>query len=269
MTVDEINQYLIKINEIQKKMNVTLFYKGNEALILRIVIWVIVFGALFYFIMHEFNIIESIFFATLSWFVLSVVTLCVSNSIVDVERKKSFQTVPFEFIIYLTSGKKKAVNEIPKLLSEINNRAGNPNPRFTDLETAKRFLLAEKAKQEYIKRQEEIIREENIRIEEEETKKNSRILEKIEKAVKGEVFRTIHKKDFPVSITDKDVMVIIGISIQRTELYKKKVEGKPIFINSLLEYTEKDLTPLLQNNPVIEEYIENTVKKVNEVIKNE
>ena len=64
-------------------------------------------------------------------------------------------------------------------------------------------------------------------------------------------------------------MVITGISIQRTELYKKKVEGKPIFINSLLEYTEKDLTPLLQKNPVMEEYIDNTVKKVNEVLKNE
>ena len=163
------------------------------------------------------------------------------------------------------------MNEIPKLLSEINSRAGNPNPRFTALETAKRFLLAEKAKQEYIKRQEKIIREENIRIEEKQTKENSRILEEIERAVKGEVFRTIHKKDFPVSITDKDVMVIIGISMQRTELYKKKVEGKPIFIfiNSLLEYTEKDLTPLLQKNPVMEEYIDNTVKKVNEVLKNE
>lgn len=269
MIIDEINQYLIKINEVQKKMNVTLFHKGNDALILRIVFWFIVFGALFYLIMHEFGIIESIFLAVMSWFVLSVVALCISGSIVDAETKRSFQTVPFEFIIYLNSGKKEAVNEIPKLLSEINSKAGKPAPHFTDLETAKRFLLAEKAKQEYIKKQEEIIKEENIRIEEERTRENSRILEKIEKAVKGEVFRTIHKKDFPVSITDKDVMIIIGISIQKTELYKKKVEGKPIFINSLLKYTEEDLTPLLQNNPVVEEYIENTVKKVNKVLKNE
>ena len=269
MTVDEINQYLIKINEVQKKMNVTLFHKGNDTLILRIVFWFIVFGALFYLIMHEFNIKESIFFAAMSWLVLSVVTLCVSGSIVDAESKRSFQTVPFEFIIYLNSGKKEAVNEIPKLLSEINSKIGKNNPRFTDLETAKRFLLAEKVKQEYIEKQEEIIRKENLRIEEKQTRENSRILEKIEKAVKGEVFRTIHKKDFPVSITDKDVMVIIGISIQKTELYKKKVEGKPIFINPLLEYTEADLTPLLQNNPVVEEYIENTVKKVNKVLKNE
>lgn len=147
---------------------------------------------------------------------------------------------------------------MPKLLSEINSKVGKNNPHFTDLETAKRFLLAEKPKQEYIEKQEEIIKEEN-----------SRILEKIEKAVKGEVFRTIHKKEFPVSITDKDVMVIIGISIQKTELYKKKVEGKPIFINSLLKYTEKDLTPVLQNNPVIEQYINETVKKVNEKLGSE
>lgn len=227
MIIDEINQYLIKINEIQEKMNVTLFHKGNDALILRIVIWVIVFGVLFYLIMHEFSIKESIFFTVISWLVLSVVALCVSGSIADAESRRNFQTVPFEFIVYLTSGKKEAVNEIPKLLSEINSRAGNPNPRFTDLETAKKFLLAEKSKQEYIKRQEEIIREENIRIEEKQTKENSRILEEIERAVKGEVFRTIHKKNFPVSITDKDVMVITGISMQRTELYKKRLKGNP------------------------------------------
>ena len=110
MIVDEINQYLIKINELQKKMNVTLFHKGNDALILRIVFWFIVFGDLFYFIMHEFNIKESVFFTAMSWLILSVVTLCVSGSIVDAESKRSFQTVPFEFIIYLTSGKKEAVN---------------------------------------------------------------------------------------------------------------------------------------------------------------
>lgn len=102
---------------------------------------------------------------------------------------------------------------MPKLLSEINSKIGKNNPHFRDLETAKRFLLAKKPKQEYIEKQEKAIKEENIRIKEKQTEENSRILEKIEKAVKGEVFRTIHKKDFPVSITDKDVMVIIGISI--------------------------------------------------------
>ena len=269
MTVNEINEFLIKINEIQEKMNVTLFQKGNMALILRIVLWTSFVAILFYqYIDQKLGVGNSLFLGILSWLMLSFVTLLIFSYFTKPKEMEKVQIVPIEFAFYFKS-KIEVKNEVPKLLSEINSKIGKNNPHFTDLETAKRFLLAEKTKQEYIEKQEEKIKEENSRIEEEQTKENSRILEKIEKAVKGEVFRTIHKKDFPVSITDKDVMVIIGISIQRTELYKKKVKGKPVFINSFLEYTEKDLTPLLQNNPVIEEYIENTVKKVNEVLKNE
>ena len=44
MTVAEINQYLIKINELQGRMSVPLFQKGNMALILRTVIWIVFFG---------------------------------------------------------------------------------------------------------------------------------------------------------------------------------------------------------------------------------
>lgn len=240
MTVNEINEFLIKINEIQEKMNVTLFQKGNMALILRIVLWTSFVGLLFYlYIKQELGVGNSLSYFT------------------KPKEMEKVQIVPIEFAFYFKS-KREVKNEVPKLLSEINSKIGKNNPHFTDLETAKRFLLAEKTKQEYIEKQEEKIKEEN-----------SRILEKIEKAVKGEVFRTIHKKDFPVSITDKDVMVIIGISIQKTELYKKKIKEKPVSENFLLKYSEKDLTPLLQNNPVVEEYIENTVKKVNEVLKNE
>ena len=269
MTVNEINEFLIKINEIQEKMNVTLFQKGNMALILRIVLWTSFVGLLFYqYINQKLSVGNSLFLAILSWLMLSFVTLLIFSYFTKPKEMEKVQIVPIEFAFYFKS-KREVKNEVPKLLSEINSKIGKNNPHFTDLETAKSFLLAEKAKQEYIEKQEEKIKEENSRIEEKQTEENSRILKKIEKAVKGEVFRTIHKKDFPVSITDKDVMVIIGISIQRTELYKKKVEGKPIFINSLLEYTEADLTPLLQNNPVVEKYIDNVVKKVNEVLKNE
>lgn len=239
-------------------MSVPLFQKGNMALILRTVIWIVFFGILFYLSIMEGFDGENIFIASMLWIASCVITIFVLSFFCNAEEQEKLRIVPIEFAVYLASKKKEAVNEMPKLLSEINSKVGKNNPHFTDLETAKRFLLAEKPKQEYIEKQEEIIKEEN-----------SRILEKIEKAVKGEVFRTIHKKEFPVSITDKDVMVIIGISIQKTELYKKKVEGKPIFINSLLKYTEKDLTPVLQNNPVIEQYINETVKKVNEKLGSE
>ena len=269
MTVNEINEFLIKINEIQEKMNVTLFQKGNMALILRIVLWTSFVGLLFYqYINQKLSVGNSLFLAILSWLMLSFVTLLIFSYFTKPKEMEKVQIVPIEFAFYFKS-KREVKNEVPKLLSEINSKIGKNNPHFTDLETAKRFLQAEKPKREYFEEQERIRKEENTKIAEEKQKENSRILEKIEKAVKGEVFRTIHKKDFPVSINDKDVMVIIGISIQKTELYKKKIKEKPVSENFLLKYSEKDLTPLLQNNPVVEEYIDNTVKKVNEVLKNE
>lgn len=269
MTVNEINEFLIKINEIQEKMNVTLFQKGNMALILRIVLWTFFVGLLFYlYIKQELGVGNSLFLAILSWFMLSFVTLLIFSYFTKPKEMEKVQIVPIEFAFYFKS-KREVKNEVPKLLSEINSKIGKNNPHFTDLETAKRFLLAEKTKQEYIEKQEEKIKEENRRIEEKQTEENSRISEEIERAVKGEVFRTIHKSDFPVNVTDKDVIAIIFIIVKRTEVYKNELEGKYETDREDFNYTERDLSPVLRNNPVIEEYINGTVKKVNEVLKNE
>ena len=118
--------------------------------------------------------------------------------------------------------------------------------------------MAEKPKQEY----REIM-------EMKEYKKNAEIADRIENIAKGEVFRTIHKNDFPVNVTDKDVIAIIFIIVKRTDVYKNELEGKYKTDREDFNYTERDLSPVLRNNPVIEEYINGTVKKVNEVLKNE
>ena len=118
--------------------------------------------------------------------------------------------------------------------------------------------MAEEPKQEY----REIM-------EMKEYKKNAEIADRIENIAKGEVFRTIHKSDFPVNVTDKDVIAIIFIIVKRTEVYKNELEGKYKTDREDFNYTEKDLTPVLQNNPVIEQYINGTVKKVNEKLGSE
>ena len=102
-----------------------------------------------------------------------------------------------------------------------------------------------------------------------EYKKNTEIADRIENIAKGEVFRTINKSDFPVNITDKDVTAIIFIIVKRTEVYKKELEGKYKVNRKDFNSTEQDLSPLLQNNPVIEEYINETVKKVNKKLGSE
>lgn len=167
--------------------------------------------------------------------------------------------VPIDAVVFLCQKEQKKDYKIKseEILSELNGKI-KPNPHFTDLETAKRFLLAEKTKQEY----REIM-------EMKEYKKNTEIADRIENITKGEVFRTINKSDFPVNITDKDVIAIIFIIVKRTEVYKNELEGKYKVNRKDFNSTEQDLSPILQNNPVIEQYINETVKKVNEKLGSE
>lgn len=167
--------------------------------------------------------------------------------------------VPIDAVVFIwrKDEKKDYKTESEKILSELNGKI-KPNPHFTDLETARRYLVAEKPKQEY----REIM-------EMKEYKKNAEIANRIENIAKGEVFRTIHKNDFPVNITDKDVIAIIFIIVKRTEVYKNELEGKYKVNRKDFNSTEQDLSPILQNNPVIEEYINGTVKKVNEKLGSE
>lgn len=167
--------------------------------------------------------------------------------------------MPIDAVVFWCQKEEKKDYKIrsEEILSELNGKI-KPNPHFTDLETARRYLVAEKPKQEY----REIM-------EMKEYKKNTEIADRIENIAKGEVFRTIHKNDFPVNITDKDVTAIIFITVKRTEVYKKELEGKYKTDREDFNYTEKDLSSVLRNNPVIEEYINGTVKKVNEKLGSE
>ena len=160
--------------------------------------------------------------------------------------------VPIDAVVFMCQREEKKNYKIKseEILSELNGKI-KPNPHFTDLETARRYLVAEKPEQEY----REIM--------------EMKTADRIENIAKGEVFRAIHKNDFPVNITDKDVTAIIFITVKRTEVYKKELEGKYKTDREDFNYTERDLSPVLRNNPVIEEYINETVKKVNEKLGSE
>lgn len=261
MTTAEIVKYIDTIVNIQGNYKL-IEPEKPEIMVVRIVCIAIVLVlpiilCMFVF-QEEYNYIQIVIS---TWTVTAIIGFIVAFIGGSLENRTLIRAglVPIDAVVFMCQREKKKNYKIKseEILSELNGKI-KPNPHFTDLETARRYLVAEEPKQEY----REIM-------EMKEYKKNAEIADRIENIAKGEVFRTIHKSDFPVNITDKDVTAIIFIIVKRTDVYKNELEGKYKTDREDFNYTERDLSPVLRNNPVIEEYINGTVKKVNEVLKNE
>lgn len=260
MTTAEIVKYIEMIMNIQDKYKL-IEPEKPEIMVVRIACIIIVLCFPLFYIMitqKDLNYMQVVIVMWAVTFFSGIIVAFIGGSL---ENRTLIRAglVPIDAVVFIwrKDEKKDYKTESEKILSELNGKI-KPNPHFTDLETARRYLVAEKPKQEY----REIM-------EMKEYKKNAEIANRIENIAKGEVFRTIHKNDFPVNITDKDVIAIIFIIVKRTEVYKNELEGKYKVNRKDFNSTEQDLSPVLQNNPVVEEYIDNTVKKVNEVLKNE
>lgn len=260
MTAAEIIKYIDIIANIQNKYKIEP--EKPEIMVVRIVCIAIVLVlpiilCMFVF-QEEYNYIQIVILTWAVTFVSGIIAAFIGGSL---ENRTLIRAglVPIDAVVFFCqkAAEKDYKIRSEEILSELNGEI-KPNPHFTDLETAKRYLVAEKPKQEY----REIM-------EMKEYKKNTETADRIENIAKGEVFRTIHKNDFPVNITDKDVTAIIFITVKRTDVYKKELEGKYKTDREDFNYTEQDLSPVLRNNPVIEEYINEIVKKVNEKLGNE
>ena len=261
MTAAEIIKYIDTIANIQNEYKL-IEPEKPEIMAVRIVCIAIVLVlpiilCMFVF-QEEYNYIQIVIFTWTATAIIGFIAAFIGGSL---ENRTLIRAglVPIDAVVFMCQKEEKKNYKIKseEILSELNGKI-KPNPHFTDLETAKRYLVAEKPKQEY----REIM-------EMKEYKKNTEIAHRIENIAKGEVFRTINKSDFPVNITDKDVTAIIFIIVKRTEVYKKELEGKYKVNRKDFNSTEQDLSPLLQNNPVIEEYINETVKKVNKKLGSE
>ena len=260
MTAAEIVKYIDTIVNIQGKYKF-IEPEKPEIMVVRVACIAIVLVLPLFYIMITQKDLNYIQIVVVTWAVTFVSGIIVAFIGGSLENRTLIRAglVPIDAVVFIwrKEEKKDYKTESEKILSELNRKI-KPNPHFTVLETARRYLVAEEPKQEY----REIM-------EMKEYKKNAEIADRIENFAKGEVFRTIHKNDFPVNITDKDVIAIIFIIVKRTEVYKNELEGKYKTDREDFNYTEKDLTPVLQNNPVIEEYINETVKKVNEKLGSE
>ena len=260
MTTNEIVKYIDIITNIQNKYKL-IEPEKPEIMIVRIACIIIVLCFPLFYLMitqKDLNYMQVVIVMWAVTFFSGIIVAFIGGSLENTTLIRA-GLVPIDAVVFIwrKEEKKDYKTESNEILSELNRKI-KPNPHFTDLETAKRYLLTEKPKQEY----REIM-------EMKEYKKNAKIAEKIENIVKGEVFRTIHKNDYPVVLTNEDIIAIIFIIVKRTEVYKNELEGKYIVNREDFNSTEQNLSPALQNNPLVEEYIENTVKKVNEVLKNE
>ena len=260
MTTAEIVKYIEMIMNIQDKYKL-IKPEEPEIMTVRIVCITIVLVLPLLYIMITQKDLNHIQIVTGIWavtFVSDIIVAFIGGSLENTTLIRA-GLVPIDAVVFIWRKEEKKDYKIEsnEILSELNSKI-KPNPHFTDLETAKRYLLTEKPKQEY----REIM-------EMKEYKKNAKIAEKIENIVKGEVFRTIHKNDYPVNLTDKDIIVITFIIVKRTEIYENELEGKYIVNREDFNSTEQNLSPVLRNNPVIEEYINETVKKVNEKLGSE
>lgn len=254
MTTAEIVKYIDTIVNIQGNYKL-IEPEKPEIMVVRIVCIAIVLVlpiilCMFVF-QEEYNYIQIVIS---TWTVTAIIGFIVAFIGGYLENRTLIRAglVPIDAVVFWCQKEEKKDYKIrsEEILSELNGKI-KPNPHFADLETAGRYLAAEKPEQEY----REIM--------------EMKTADRIENIAKGEVFRTIHKNDFPVNITDKDVIAIIFIIVKRTEVYKNELEGKYKVNRKDFNSTEQDLSPVLQNNPVIEEYINETVKKVNEKLGSE
>lgn len=254
MTTAEIIKYIDMIANIQNKYKL-IEPEKPEIMVVRIaciaIVLVLPIILCMFIFQEEYNYIQIVIS---TWTVTAIIGFIVAFIGGYLENRTLIRAglVPIDAVVFLCQKEQKKDYKIKseEVLSELNGKI-KPDPHFADLETAGRYLAAEKPKQEY----REIM--------------EMKTVNRIENIAKGEVFRTIHKNDFPVNITDKDVTAIIFIIVKRTEVYKKELEGKYKVNREDFNYTEKDLSSVLQNNPVIEEYINETVKKVNEKLGSE
>lgn len=261
MTTAEIIKYIDMIANIQNKYKL-IEPEKPEIMVVRIaciaIVLVLPIILCMFIFQEEYNYIQIVIS---TWTVTAIIGFIVAFIGGYLENRTLIRAglVPIDAVVFMCQKEEKKDYKIKseEILSELNGKI-KPSPHFIDLETARRYLMAEEPKQEY----REIM-------EMKEYKKNAETADRIENIAKGEVFRTINKSDFPVNITDKDVTAIIFITVKRTEVYKKELEGKYKTDREDFNYTEKDLSSVLRNNPVIEEYINGTVKKVNEKLGSE
>ena len=182
------------------------------------------------------------FFAFFILFFCTVFTISATND----ERKVSeIYFAPLE-LIQLTykrnefnTKRNEAIKEEKEILKEINKITNN-NPKFSELKSAKNFLME---KEKILKAKYE---------------KENKILEKIMSISKKEILLSVKDYDFLQKLNEDQLKYLTKAIAFRTKTYKNFSELKIPFNEAL----DSNLPDILQDNTLVENYINSLSEKV-------
>lgn len=182
-------------------------------------------------------------FLCIFYFIFLTIFVLLANN--DKRKLDEIYFAPFE-LIQITYKRKEfnierneALKEEKEILKEINKITNN-NPKFSELKSAKNFLFE---KEKMLKTKYE---------------KENKILEKIISISKKEVLLSVKDYDFLQKLNEDQLKYLTKAISFRTKTYKNFSELKIVFNEAL----DDNLPDILQDNSLVENYINALSKKV-------
>lgn len=251
MDAGRIRYFISEINKIQNILNRSVIPNNIGYVVSRYFIFIVIGITVFTILKtgkEEIDFLGSLFYGIMLGWGISFLLLFSVGMIIGKGKLKSF--APLEIVTYFVDRQEKeeAMEKEKELLKEINDELSGRVVSFSEIQVAESYL-----KKEYPK----------VLVEQKSAQK---VFSELEKFVKKEIFETLPGKKFPVSISDKDVEVIMFLVIKKTATYKEKSEYMDKSSDKTLKYEEKDLAETLRNNPLIDRYMEEIALKADKFI---
>lgn len=251
MSSGRILYFISEINKIQDILNRSVIPNNIGYVVSRYFIFIVIGITVFTILKtekEEIDFLGSLFYGIMLGWGISFLLLFSVGMIIGKGKLKSF--APLEIVTYFVDRQEKeeAMEKEKELLEEINDELSGRTISFSEIQVAESYL-----KKEYPK----VLTEK---------KRAEKVFSELEKFVKKEIFETLPGKKFPVSISDKDMEIIMFLTIKKTATYKEKSEYIENSSDKTLKYEEKDLAETLRNNPLIDSYMEEIALKADKFI---
>lgn len=253
MNYETVSYLLYKISKIQETLiqDPPALPTNFWYIISRIFVYasIIFFGICFFHSEKTKKIGEKIFVGIMGnivGYLFAFFILFFCTAFVNIERKVSeINFAPLELIqmIYkrneFNAKRNEALQEEKEILKEINKITNN-NPKFSELKSAKNFLM-EKEKILKVKYE-----------------KENKILEKIMSISKKEVLLSVKNYDFIQKLNEDQLKYLTKAVAFRTKIYKNFSELKIGFNEAI----DSNLPDILRDNALVENYINSLAEKV-------
>ena len=248
MSAGRILYFISEINKIQDILNRSVIPNNIGYIVSRFFIFIVIGITTFDILKNEGKNIGNLFFGIMFGWSISALILLPVALLIGKGEPNNF--APIEIVTYFIDKqeKKDAMEKEKKLREEINAELAGKTVSFSEIQVAESYL-----KKEYPK----VLAEH---------KRAEKVFSELEKFVKKEIFETLPGKKFPVSISDKDIEVIMFLTIKKTTTYKEKSKYMDKSSDKTLKYEKKNLAETLRNNPLIDSYMEEIALKADKFI---